>query len=112
MVAILGCAVCVVYVATAPPPSNAALLVVLLASAIVANVGAAELDSGGKFAVGGSFTAAMLAAAFLGPAEAVIVGGVAELAAWAYERYRLTALPVSVFAAVGAVALARWASLG
>jgi putative nucleotidyltransferase with HDIG domain len=89
-------------VVTAPPPSNAALLVVLLASAIVANVGAAELDSGGKFAVGGSFTAAMLAAAFLGPAEAVIVGGVAELAAWAYERYRLTALPVSVFAAAGA----------
>jgi len=69
-------------------------------AAVAANVAAAEW-SNGQIAAGGSFIASMLAVAFVGPAEAFFVAGMAELGAWLVERYRLPVLPVNVLASGG-----------
>jgi putative nucleotidyltransferase with HDIG domain len=76
------------------------LTLVLITAALVANVGAAEWADG-KIAAGGSFIASMLAVAFVGPAGAFAVAAVAELGAWAVERYRLPVLPINVLASGG-----------
>lgn len=76
------------------------LTLVLIFAAVVANVGAAEWADG-KIAAGGSFIASMLAVAFVGPGAAFAVAALAELGAWAVERYRLSTLPINVLASGG-----------
>jgi putative nucleotidyltransferase with HDIG domain len=66
----------------------------------VANVAAAEWDD--HYSVGGSFVAAMLAVAFIGPGPAFAVAAVAEIGAWAFQRYRSGALSINVLASGGA----------
>lgn len=73
------------------------LTLVLVIAALVANVGAAEWADG-RIAAGGSFIAALLAVAFVGPAGAFAVAAISELGAWAVERYRLPVLPINVLA--------------
>jgi putative nucleotidyltransferase with HDIG domain len=63
-------------------------------------VAAAEWDD--HFSVGGSFVAAMLAVAFVGPGPAFAIAAVAELGAWAFQRYRFGALSINVLASGGA----------
>jgi putative nucleotidyltransferase with HDIG domain len=72
----------------------------LAGAALVANIAAAEWDD--HYSVGGSFVAAMLAVAFIGPGPAFVIAGVAEVGAWSFERYRPGALPINVLASGGA----------
>jgi putative nucleotidyltransferase with HDIG domain len=76
------------------------LTLILAVAALVANIGAAEWADG-KIAAGGSFTASMLAVAFVGPEGAFAVAAIAEIGAWLVERYRLPVLPVNVLASGG-----------
>ena len=95
----LGCAA--VALTETPPRELTSLLALgLAAAALVANVAAAEWDE--HYSVGGSFVAAMLAVAFIGPGPAFLVAGLAEVGAWAVQRYRSGALPINVLASGGA----------
>jgi putative nucleotidyltransferase with HDIG domain len=75
--------------------------VVLVVCALFANIAAAELEGDANVLVGGSFVASMLAVAFLGIGAAFFVAAVAEIGAWAWERYRVAVLPINVFASGG-----------
>ncbi|HZO36676.1 MAG TPA: HD domain-containing phosphohydrolase [Solirubrobacteraceae bacterium] len=61
-------------------------------------VGAALLTTrvDGTLMVSATFTASMLAVAFLGPAAAFAIVAIAELVEWAVERYRPTALAMNI----------------
>jgi putative nucleotidyltransferase with HDIG domain len=101
-VAILGCIGCATGVllwGRGDPLSPLAL--VLTACALFANIAAADMDSEGKVAIGGSFVASMLAVAFLGVTPAFFIAAVAEIGAWIYERYRPAVLPINVLASGG-----------
>jgi putative nucleotidyltransferase with HDIG domain len=100
--ALLGCVASALWAAASSDHKLVSSLCVgLIVIALIANIAAADLDADGKFVAGGSFIASMLAVAFLGPAPAFLVAAVAELGAWAWERYRLSALPINVFASAG-----------
>jgi putative nucleotidyltransferase with HDIG domain len=77
------------------------LALVLAFCALFANIAAADMDSEGKVAIGGSFVPSMLAVAFLGVAPAFFIAVVAEIGAWMYERYRPAVLPINVLASGG-----------
>jgi putative nucleotidyltransferase with HDIG domain len=100
--AVAGCAGCTVAaLALGAGDLFSPLGVALIVCALFANVAAAEMDSDAKILIGGSFVASMLAVAFLGLGAAFFVAALAELGAWAYERYRVAVLPINIFASGG-----------
>lgn len=102
--AVLGCVGCVAwYLAVDHSKVIDPLVPVLAVFAVVTNLMAAKWDQ--SLEISGSLTAALVAAAFLGPAAAFAVVVVAEVASWAIERLRPIALPLNVFG-LGVPALA------
>jgi putative nucleotidyltransferase with HDIG domain len=97
-----GCLLCGGGAFLASPAADffSPLVLGLAAAALVGNIAAAEWDE--RFSVGGSFTASMLAVAFVGPGPAVAIAAFAELCAWLVQRYRLPALPINILASAGA----------
>jgi putative nucleotidyltransferase with HDIG domain len=94
--AVLGCAVCVVwYLLVGSGRALDPLVLVLAVFAVVTNLISAKWDH--SLEISGSLTAALVAAAFLGPAAAFSVVVVAEVASWAIERLRPIALPLNIF---------------
>ena len=94
--AILGCVVCVAWYSLLDQSRVLDPLVLVLAVfAVVTNLISAKWDH--SLEISGSLTAALVAAAFLGPAAAFTVVVVAEVASWAIERLRPIALPLNIF---------------
>ncbi len=107
--AVLGCAVCVAwYLLVDHSQVFDPLVPVLAVFAVVTNLISAKWDH--SLEISGSLTAALVAAAFLGPAAAFCVVVVAEIASWAIERLRPIALPLNIFG-LGLPALAAGAVL-
>ena len=107
--AVLGCAVCVAWYQLVDHSRVIDPLVgVLAVFAVVTNLISAKWDH--SLEISGSLTAALVAAAFLGPAAAFCVVVVAEIASWAIERLRPIALPLNIFG-LGLPALAAGAVL-
>ena len=69
----------------------------LALAAVGASLAAARYGAG--LWVSATFTCSVVAMALLGPAAAFVVVAVAEVAAWAIERYRATAAAINVVAA-------------
>ncbi len=104
VLAILGCLGTGLWFATLNHEGLFNPLTGLLAGfAIATNLLSANWDQ--SLEVSGSLVAALLAGAFLGPADAFAVILVAESASWAIERLRPIALPQNIFG-LGAPALA------
>ena len=94
--AVAGCAGCVAwYFAVDQSQVLDPLVLVLAVFAVVTNLMSAKWDQ--SLEISGSLTAALVAAAFLGPAPAFAVVVVAECASWAIERLRPIAFPLNVF---------------
>jgi putative nucleotidyltransferase with HDIG domain len=71
------------------------LVLVLAVFALVTNLMAARWNQ--SLEISGSLTAALVAAAFAGPAAAFVVVAVAEAASWVVERLRPVAFPLNLF---------------
>ncbi len=72
------------------------LTAVLAACAVVSVLYASKWE--GELQISAAFVCFMLAVAFVGPVGAFLVAIVAELGAWAIQRYRLVVLPVNLAA--------------
>jgi putative nucleotidyltransferase with HDIG domain len=70
---------------------------VLAVSAVVSVLYASKWGEG-AIQISAAFVCFMLAVAFVGPVGAAAIATVAELGAWAIQRYRLVALPVNIAA--------------
>jgi putative nucleotidyltransferase with HDIG domain len=93
--AVFGCLGCVAWYATLDHSTVLDPLVFVLASfALVTNLMAAKWDQ--SLEISGSLTAALVAAAFVGPAAAFVVVVLAEAASWAVERLRPIAFPLNL----------------
>ena len=82
-----------------------ALFAVLCVGAVASNLADARLESGGQASVSGSFLAAMVGVAFLGPGPAVLIAFVGELGAWIVERYRILPMLANVATAAAGLLL-------
>lgn len=101
--AILGCALCIVYVSVLDHERLLQpLTVFLVAFALITNLVAARWDD--SLEISGSLIAALAAAALIGPVAAFVVAALAEAIAWAIERLRPIALPLNILG-IGAPAL-------
>src|SRR3712207_289591 len=95
--AVVGCVVCVAWFAVALDHRTLDLLTALLAlSALLANLASGRYGPG--LWMSASFTCSVVAIALLGPAAAFAVVALAEVAAWAIERYRASAVAINVLA--------------
>jgi putative nucleotidyltransferase with HDIG domain len=72
------------------------LMLVLAVSCVASMLAASKWE--GTLRISAAFVCLMLAVAFIGPVGALTVAVVAELGAWAWERYRLVVLPVNLVA--------------
>jgi putative nucleotidyltransferase with HDIG domain len=103
-VTIAGAPGCLIAAAILTSASDLrALFAVLCVGAVASNLTDARLDPGRSASVSGSFLAAMLGLAFLGPGPAVLIAVVGEVGAWLVERYRV--LPMLANVATAAAAL-------
>ncbi|HEV2076074.1 MAG TPA: HD-GYP domain-containing protein [Thermoleophilaceae bacterium] len=90
--ATVGCLLCVAWwVAADKPHLDEPVTYLLVAFALVSNLTAARWNS--SLELSGSLLAALVAAAFVGPAAGFFVILVAESLAWGFERLRPVALP-------------------
>jgi putative nucleotidyltransferase with HDIG domain len=106
-VGLVGTALCALWATTlADERLLEPLTVVVAIGALLANIAAASWD--GQMLVSGSFVALMLALAFLGPAPAFAIVVIAELGAWAVDRYRPAALGVNIFGTAAPLMLASY----
>ncbi len=95
--ATFGCALCLAWFAISLDDRILSTLTALLAaSALAANLASARYGQG--LWVSASFTCSVVAIGLLGPAAAFAVVALAEVAAWAIERYRPTAAAINVVA--------------
>ena len=102
--AALGAAVCVAIAALTVSRSDFGwLFIVLSAGALASNLSDARLDPRRTASVSGSFLAAMLGLAFLGPGAAVLIAFIGELGAWLIERYRTFPMLANLGSAGGAL---------
>src|SRR3712207_1864599 len=93
--AVVGCAFCVAWFGVAVDARVFDTLTLLLAaSALAANLASAR--SGPGLWMSARFTCSVVASALLGPAAAFAVVAIAEVAAWAIERYRASAVAINV----------------
>jgi signal transduction histidine kinase len=86
-----GLAACLLAFALAPHDQLLSPLTLVLAGcALLANLKARDIDD--PIIFGGSFVPFILAIGFLGPAATFLIVVLAELGAWAYDRYQVPAL--------------------
>lgn len=94
--ALVGVVACVTWaVLVAAPGRITWLFGVLALGAVGANLFDARTEAQ-RVTISGAALAAILTIAFFGPAAAFVVVLLAELASWAFERYRLEALLVNI----------------
>lgn len=95
------------FVLTANGSLGEPLFFVLLGAAVLAALLRTHIKD--TIVVSGTFAMSMLAVAFLGPAPAFAIVVVAELAQWTVERYRVSALGITIaFAGLPNLAAATW----
>lgn len=106
----MGCLLCGFWFFGADKPRlDESLTFLLMGFALISNLTAARWNS--SLELSGSLLAALVAAAFVGPAAGFLVVLVAEPVAWAIERLRPVALPQNVLG-VGAPVIGAGIVLG
>jgi putative nucleotidyltransferase with HDIG domain len=92
---VAGCTAAAIWFVVIADDHVLSLATLLLsAGAVCANLASIRYD--GPLWVSASFTCSMLAVALLGPGPAFVVAAAGELGAWAFERFRLTALAINI----------------